>query len=143
VFAPKMPRIEDHLARYRAADLFLDTLPYGAHATASDALWSGLPLLTIRGRAFAARVGASMLTALGLGELITTSLPEYERLAVALATERSRLDSLRGKLGEARLTAPLFDTECYTRSLEAAYEAMLARSRSGLPPEHLDMNDRA
>jgi len=139
IFAPKMPRIEDHLARYRAADLFLDTLPYGAHATASDALWAGSPLLTIRGRAFASRVGASMLTALGLEELIAASLPEYERLAVALATERARLEGLRAKLADARLTAPLFDTEGYTRSMEAAYQAMLERARSGLPPEHLDV----
>ena len=139
IFASKMPRIEDHLARYRAADLFLDTLPYGAHATASDALWAGLPLLTIRGRAFAARVGASVLSALGLEELITASWPEYERLAVALATTRPRLQGLRARLAEARLTTPLFDTEGYTRSIEAAYQAMLDRSRSGLPPEHLAM----
>jgi protein O-GlcNAc transferase len=139
IFAPKMPRIEDHLARYRAAELFLDTLPYGAHATASDALWGGLPLLTIRGNAFAARVGASLLGALGLEELITTSLTEYERLAVALATDRERLEGLRARLAAARLTAPLFDTEGYTRSMEAAYGAMLERSRAGLPPEHLDI----
>jgi predicted O-linked N-acetylglucosamine transferase (SPINDLY family) len=139
ILAPKMPRIEDHLARYRAADLFLDTLPYGAHATASDALWAGLPLLTIRGNAFAARVGASLLGSLGLEELITTSLPEYERLAVALATDRPRLESLRARLAAARLTAPLFDTEGYTRCMEAAYAAMLERSRGGLAPEHLDI----
>lgn len=142
IFALKMPRIEDHLARYRAADLFLDTLPYGAHATASDALWAGLPLLTICGRTFATRVGASVLTALGLEELITTSLPEYERLAVALATERPRLESLKARLIAARLTTPLFDTEAYTRSVEAAYEAMLERARSGLPPDHLKMRRR-
>ncbi len=141
IFAPKMPAIEDHLARYRAADLFLDTLPYGAHATASDALWAGLPLLTIRGNAFAARVGASLLSALELEELITASLPEYEQLAVALAMDRPRLYSLRARLAAARLSAPLFDTEAYTRSLEAAYEAMLERSRSGLPPEHLDVRN--
>lgn len=139
IFAPKMPAIEDHLARYRAAELFLDTLPYGAHATASDALWAGLPLLTIRGNAFAARVGASLLGALGLEELVAGSLPEYERLAVTLATDGPRLESLRTRLAEARLTMPLFDTEGYTRSMEAAYAAMLERSRAGLPPEHLDL----
>jgi predicted O-linked N-acetylglucosamine transferase (SPINDLY family) len=139
MFAPKMPAIEDHLARYRAADLFLDTLPYGAHATASDALWAGLPLLTICGNAFAARVGASLLSTLGLEELITTSLPEYERLAVALANSRPRLESLRARLAVARLSAPLFDTEGYTRSMEAAYDAMVERSRSGLEPEHIDL----
>jgi len=140
IFAPKMPRIEDHLARYRAADLFLDTVPYGAHATASDALWAGLPLLTIRGTAFAARVGASVLSALGLEELITASLPEYERLAIVLASDPARLEALRARLAEARLSKPLFDTEGYTRSIEAAYEAMLERSRAGLPPEHLDIH---
>ena len=139
IFAAKMPRIEDHLARYRAADLFLDTLPYGAHATASDALWAGLPLLTIRGNTFVARVGASLLGALGLEELITASLPEYERLAVDLAMDRPRLQRLRARLTEARLTSPLFDTEGYTRSIEAAYVAMVNRARNGLPPEHLDL----
>ena len=142
IFAAKMPRIEDHLARYRAADLFLDTLPYGAHATASDALWAGLPLLTVRGSAFAARVGASLLGALGLEELIAGSLPEYERLAVTLATDRPRLESLRSRLAEARLTKPLFDTEGYTRSLEAAYTAMLERASAGLAPQHLDLRQR-
>jgi len=142
IFAPKMPRIEDHLARYRAADLFLDTLPYGAHATASDALWAGLPLLTIRGRAFSARVGASVLATLGLEELITASLPAYERLAVALGTDPARLEHLRTRLAEARLSKPLFDTAGYTRSIEAAYQAMLERSRNGLPPEHLDIRQR-
>lgn len=139
IFAPKMPRIEDHLARYRAADLFLDTLPYGAHATASDALWAGLPLLTLSGQAFAARVGASLLTTLGLEDLITASLPDYERLAVALAADRPRLESLKARLAAARDTTPLFDTAGYTRSIETAYEAMLQRSRSGLPPEHLNI----
>lgn len=142
IFAPKLRHIEEHLARYRAADLFLDTLPYGAHATASDALWAGLPLLTIRGNAFAARVGASLLTALGLEELITASLPEYGRLAVALATDRPRRERLRSRLAAARLTSPLFQTEGYTRSIEAAYEAMHERSQTGLAPGHLDMADR-
>jgi predicted O-linked N-acetylglucosamine transferase (SPINDLY family) len=140
IFAPKMPAIADHLARYQAADLFLDTLPYGAHATASDALWAGLPLLTIRGSAFAARVGASLLSTLGLEDLIAASLPEYEGLAVALATDRSRAESLRARLGVARLSSPLFDTEGYTRSMEAAYAAMLERSRNGLAPEHLELS---
>ena len=139
IFAPKMPGIEVHLARYRAANLFLDTLPYGAHATASDALWAGVPLLTIRGNAFAARVGASLLSTLGIEELITTSLPEYEQLAVVLASNRPRLERLRVRLAAARLTTPLFDTEGYTRSMEAAYGAMLGRSRRGLPPDHLDL----
>lgn len=139
IFAPKLPRLEDHLTRYRAADLFLDTLPYNAHATGSDALWAGLPLLTLAGRAYAARVGASMLAALGLEELIATSLPEYERLAVALATDRPRLERLKAQLAAARLTRPLFDTAGYTRELEAAYAAMFERASRGLAPVDLDM----
>jgi predicted O-linked N-acetylglucosamine transferase (SPINDLY family) len=140
VFAPKMPRIEDHLARYRTADLFLDTLPYGAHATASDALWAGLPLLTIRGSTFAGRVGASLLSTLGIEELIATSLSEYERIAVELATNRRPLADLKARLATARFATPLFDTAGFTRQMEAAYAAMLERSRRGLPPEHLDLS---
>jgi len=115
-----------HLGRHQLADLFLDTLPYNAHATACDALWAGLPVLTRRGGAFAARVAASLLTAAGLPELITETAQEYEVLALALARDPARLKALRAKLATNRATAPLFDTPRLARDLEAAYRAMLA-----------------
>jgi predicted O-linked N-acetylglucosamine transferase (SPINDLY family) len=128
---------QDHLARHRAADLFLDTLPYNAHTTASDALWAGLPVLSRVGEAFAARVAASLLTAIGLPELIVASAEEYEELAVELAMAPQRLAGIKLKLAENRVTAPLFDTVRYARSLEAAYVLMYERFHAGLPAEHL------
>ena len=106
------------------ADLFLDTLPYNAHTTASDALWTGVPLVTCCGEGFAGRVAASLLTAIGLAELITENLTDYENLALALARDPARLASLKQKLEQNRLTAPLFDTARFTSNLEAAYEKM-------------------
>lgn len=111
--------MEVHLARHQLADLFLDTLPYNAHATAADALWSGLPVLTCRGSAFAGRVAASLLSAIGLPELITETLADYEATALALVRDPARLKALRGKLAANRATAPLFDTARFTRDLEA------------------------
>lgn len=126
IFAPQLP-VEQHVARLAAGDLFLDSLPYGAHTTGSDALWAGLPLLTCRGRAFAGRVGASLLTALGLPELIAEDREAYETMAVALARDPARLAALRGRLAANRSTTPLFDTAASTRAIEAAYETMMAR----------------
>ena len=117
--------LETHLARHRLADLFLDTLPYGAHATAADALWAGLPVLTRLGETFAGRVGASLLTAAGLPELITHSQEEYEATALALARAPGRLKALRDRLGAGRTGARLFDMTAVARELEAAYETML------------------
>jgi predicted O-linked N-acetylglucosamine transferase (SPINDLY family) len=133
VFAPKMP-IEDHLARHRLADLFLDTLPYNAHTTASDALWAGLPVLTCIGSTFAGRVTASLLTAIGVPELITQSLEDYETLALRLAREPSLLASIKSKLASTRDTCPLFDTLSFTRHIEAAYSQMWQRHQRGEPP---------
>jgi len=123
VFARKLP-LPEHLARHRCADLFLDTLPYNAHTTASDALWAGLPVLTCMGTAFAGRVAASLLNAVGLPELITVSLAEYEARALHLATHSETLAALRRKLDSNRLAAPLFDTELFRQNLEAAYLEM-------------------
>ena len=123
VFAPVLPA-EQHLARYRIADLFLDTLPYNAHVTTSDALWAGLPVLTCAGETFASRVAGSLLTAVGLPELITHSPKEYEALAVRLARNPSKLASLQKRLVKNRLTAPLFDSKRFTRNLERAYRMM-------------------
>jgi len=136
VFAPRMMPPE-HLARHRAADLFLDTLPCNAHTTASDALWAGLPLITCMGQAFAARVAASLLNALELPQLITRTMAEYEDLAVGLAADRARLARIRQALAAKRITAPLFDTRLYTRHLQSALAEVHARRRAGLPPEDL------
>jgi protein O-GlcNAc transferase len=134
VFAP-LVALEDHLARHRCADLFLDTLPYNAHTTASDALWAGLPLVTCLGETFAGRVAASLLDAVGLPELVTRSLEDYEALAFALATDAARLAALKAKLAQNRMTHPLFDTDRFRRHLESAYETMWQRHQRGTPPE--------
>jgi len=125
VWAGDLP-LAEHLARYRAADLFLDTLPYNAHATAADALWAGLPVLTVMGEAFAGRVAASLLQAVGMPELVTNDLANYEALALGLARDPARLESLKEKLARNIATAPLFDADGFTRDLEAVYGKMMA-----------------
>ena len=127
----------DYLARFRTAGLFLDTLPFNAHTTASDALWAGVPVLTQIGESYAARVAASLLTALGLTGLITATAKDYEDLAVALANDPARLAEIRNKLEHARLTAPLFDTAGFAAHIENAYSQMIARHRAGLAPDHI------
>jgi protein O-GlcNAc transferase len=121
VFAGRVPKIEDHLARYRLADLFLDTWPYNAHTTAADALLAGLPVVTYMGRSFPSRVAGSLLHAAGLPELITDSLEGYESLVLELAQAPERLAGLKRKLRAGRATSPLFDQERFCRNLEAAY----------------------
>ena len=138
VFAPRQA-LPEHLARHRLADLFLDTLPYNAHTTASDALWAGLPILTCRGGTFAGRVAASLLTAVGLPDLITSSPDEYEALALALARAPERLSGLKRRLAANRDTAPLFDSRRYTSSLEAAYERMWERHCVGEAPDAITL----
>jgi predicted O-linked N-acetylglucosamine transferase (SPINDLY family) len=134
VFAPMAP-LEEHLARLALADLFLDTLPYNAHTTASDALWAGVPLLTCRGTAFPGRVAASLLEAAGLPELIANSLDEYEALATELARNPALPGRYRARLADNRLTCPLFGTVRFTRNLEAAFRIMAARQRAGGTPQ--------
>lgn len=136
LFADKLPPAE-HLARLALADLFLDTFHVNAHTTASDALWAGLPVLTSAGRQFAARVGASLLNAIGVPELVTATEAEYEARALELATAPQRLTELRARLAANRPTHPLFDTAGYARRLEAAYVAVHQRCAAGLPPDHL------
>jgi predicted O-linked N-acetylglucosamine transferase (SPINDLY family) len=133
VFAERVDYPE-HLARTALADLALDTFPYTGATTACDALWAGLPMLTRAGRSFNARVAASLLHAVGLPELVTESLAEYEALALALARDPAQLAALRSRLGANRLTTPLFDTAGYARALEDALEQAVARARAGLPP---------
>ena len=135
ILAPRIPAMEAHLARYRQADLFLDTLPYGAHATARDALWAGLPVLTCAGKSFAGRVAASLLTGLGMPELITANLEEYVLRALTLANSPALLSEVRRKLAHQRSTRPLFDTERYRQHLELAYSALSERQRRGEPLE--------
>ncbi|MBY0512021.1 MAG: tetratricopeptide repeat protein [Rhodospirillaceae bacterium] len=126
-----------YLARYKAADLFLDTLPYNAGTTAADALWMGLPVLTCMGGAFAGRMAASLLHALDLPELITTKLQDYEERAVALATDAAQLAAVKEKLARNRETSALFNTAAFTRALENAYMQMCARARAGQSPDHI------
>jgi protein O-GlcNAc transferase len=136
VFAKRLPAPE-HLARHRLADLFLDTRPYNAHTTASDALWAGLPVLTQIGETFAGRVAASLLNGIGLKELITTTVHDYETLAIELATDAETLAAIKVKLANNRLSTPLFDTKSYTGQIETAYRAMYQRHQTGLPPDYI------
>ena len=140
IFASRM-KPSEHLARHRAADLFLDTLPYNAHTTASDALWAGLPVLTCLGETFVGRVAASLLHAIDLPELITTTKADYERLAIELATDPDRLAAIRARLAANRLTTPLFDTRRFTGNIEAAYTAMHARQQAGLARDLIAISD--
>jgi predicted O-linked N-acetylglucosamine transferase (SPINDLY family) len=138
VFASRLP-LPQHLARHRVADLFIDTWPYNAHTTASDALWAGLPVLTKSGRSFASRVAASLLNAIGLPELITQSEQDYEELAVAIAQDSNRLQALKEKLCENRLKYPLFDCKRFTKNLESAYSQVMERHWAGAEPDHLSV----
>ena len=133
VFAPSIP-VADHLSRLKLADLFLDSLPYNAHTTASDALWAGVPLLTCVGSTFAGRVATSLLRAVGLDELISDSLESYVQKAVAIS-RGDELRFLREKLEHNRLRYPLFNTDRYRLHLERAYTTMWGRWRNGLGPE--------
>jgi protein O-GlcNAc transferase len=139
IFAPKLDRQADHLARLRVADLFLDTLYFNAHTTASDALWAGMPVLTCSGATMASRVAGSLLTALGLPELISFSVEDYEALALKLAVDPEALSSIRQKLARNRDACPLFDTARFARHLEAAYGTMWERCQRGDPPESFDV----
>ena len=124
----------EHLARLQQADLFLDTLPYNAHTTASDALWAGVPVLTCAGQSFAGRVGASILRAAGFPELVTDDLAAYEARALALASDPAQLQALRRRLAETRASCPLFDTDRFRRHIEAAYGAMYEIWKGGERP---------
>jgi predicted O-linked N-acetylglucosamine transferase (SPINDLY family) len=142
VFAPPVPRVADHLARQRQADLFLDTLNYNAHTTASDALWAGVPVLTCIGSTFAGRVAASLLRAVGLPELVTETLADYEALALRLAREPPLLHGVKAKLAHNRETFPLFDTGRFTRNIEAAYTTMWQRQQRGEPAHSFTVDPR-
>lgn len=140
IFAQRVP-LDEHLARHRLADLFLDTFPYNAHLTASDALWAGLPVLTCAGASFASRVAASLLNAVGLPELVTRTLEDYEAAALDLARNGAKLAAIRQKLNASKLPAPLFDAPRFARHLEAAFAAMHERHQAGRPPESFTVGD--
>jgi len=141
IFAPRVAP-SAHLARHRLANLFLDTLPFNAHVTASDALWAGLPVLTCRGETFAGRVAASILRAAVLPELITSNADDYERLALHLARSPAALDLLRRKLQDNRRTCALFDTARFCRHLERAYLTMWDIARRGERPRSVAVEAR-
>jgi predicted O-linked N-acetylglucosamine transferase (SPINDLY family) len=132
IFAPRFDLNEDHLSRQKLADLFLDTLPYNAHITTSDALRMGVPVLTCIGKAFSGRVAASLLKAVNLPEMITTTQEEYERLAIELATNPEKIKTIKKKLANNLPTAPLYDTPLFTKNLEAAYQVMYEKYQNDL-----------
>ena len=136
IFAPKVSG-PDYFERFKCADLFLDAFPYNAHTVAADTLWGGLPILTYAGESFASRVAASLLTTMGLPELITHSFDEYKALGIALARDPQRLAGLTKRLRDNRDTSPLFDVASYTKHLEAAFMEMVERHNQGLPPDHI------
>jgi protein O-GlcNAc transferase len=143
VFAQLVPTTEEYLSRLRLADLFLDTLPYNAHTTASNALWMGVPVLTRLGSTYAGRVAASLLEAVGLPELIAQSDEEYEALALRLSADAALLSGLKQRLAANRETSPLFDTLRYCRNLEAAFAAMAGKTVSGEAPSHITVTEPA
>ncbi|MFA5958041.1 tetratricopeptide repeat protein [Hyphomicrobium sp.] len=134
VFAPWVQQAA-HLARLRNADIFLDTLPYNAHTTASDALWSGIAVVTCNGNSFASRVGSSLVMAAGAPELSTSTLEEYENLAIELATNRNKLLAIKARLEASRTSSSLFDQRRLCRHVEKAYQTMQDRRQRGLPAE--------
>jgi predicted O-linked N-acetylglucosamine transferase (SPINDLY family) len=138
IFGRRLP-LAQHLARLRLADMALDCPPCGSHTTASDALWAGTPHLAARGNSFAARVSSSLLTAIGLPDLIAETAEDYRALALRLSRDRSLISVTRAKLAVNRLSAPLFDSRRFIRHLEAGYDAIWRRCLDGLPPDHIDV----
>jgi predicted O-linked N-acetylglucosamine transferase (SPINDLY family) len=135
-WAPKQ-NLAQHIARLRAADLFLDTWPCNAHTTASEALWAGVPVLTVPGPTFASRVAASLVSACGLPDLAAPDETSYVAIAAALANEPATLSGLKGHLESQRMSLPLFDSDAYVRDYESLLVRMFERAANGLPPQHL------
>ncbi|MBC8304090.1 MAG: tetratricopeptide repeat protein [Pelagibacterales bacterium] len=138
IFAKRMS-MTNHFARHKCADLFLDTFPYGAHTTCSDSLWAGLPIVTLMGKSFASRVAGSLLNAINLEELITTTEKEYEKLIIELANNSYRLKEIRNKLHKNKSTKPLFDTKLYTKNIELAYTKTYEKYLNKLPAKNIDI----
>ena len=141
IFADRLPQIEEHLARHKHADLFIDTFNYNAHTTASEALWAGLPVVTKQGEQFAARVAASLLNAIGLPELVTTTEADYEALILELASNPEKLTAIKDKLAANRLTEPLFDTKRYTRDFERGLQKVYDLYFAGEAPQDVCVDD--
>ena len=139
IFAKRLPSLEEHLERYKSADLFLDTFPWPAHTTCSDSLRNGLPVLTLQGESFASRVSSSMVEVAGLKELITHSLKEYEDMAVELASDLSRLKNIKKKLETNKDKSPLFDTKLLTSHIEQAYLEMYKKYNESKKPENIEI----
>ena len=131
--------VPEHLARHKIADIFIDTFPYAAHTTCSDALWSGLPVITRIGQSFASRVGGSLLSAVGLKELVTKTEKEYENLAIKVATSPKFLKKIKNKLEKNRITEPLFNTKLYTIKIESAFKKIYERYHSDLPVKNIEI----
>ena len=138
IFAKSMP-MEEHLARQKLADLFLDTFPYGAHTTCSDALWVGLPLITKKGESFASRVSSSLLKSIGMDELITTSNDEYEQLAIELANNKEKIKLIQKKLVKNIKNKPLFNTNLYTLNLEKAFKKVYENCLKNIPKSNIEV----
>ena len=141
IFAPRLDLNEDHLSRQKLADLFLDTLPCNAHTIASEALRMGVPILTCIGEAFASRVAASLLKAVNLPEMITTTQEQYERLAIELATNPEKIKTIKNKLASNLPTAPLYDTPLFTKNLEAAYQVMYEKYQNDLNLDDIEIKN--
>jgi predicted O-linked N-acetylglucosamine transferase (SPINDLY family) len=139
VFAPPLKRLKDHLARHRAADLFVDNVPYSAHTTACDALWAGLPLVTCSGETFVSRVAGGLLKSVGLPELVAGNLADYEAVIRRLVAKPALLLDIKAKLARQRRGGALFNPERFCRYLENAFVTMHDRQRRGLPPESFDV----
>ena len=139
IFSKKIPS-DENLARLKLADLFLDTFPYNAHTTCSDALWAGVPVLTYSGESFASRVAASLLNSLGLKELVADSLDHYKAIAIQLAKNKNELFSIKEKLSIKKITSPLFNTNLFTKNLEKAYKIIYTRHLNNLSPENIEIN---
>jgi predicted O-linked N-acetylglucosamine transferase (SPINDLY family) len=137
IFAKRVQDMNDHLARYKLADVFLDTFPYNAHTTAMDSLKAGVPVITLISQSFAGRVAASLLTAIGLPSLITETQSQYESLAIELAQNADKLAAIKAQLASNYLTMPLFNTPLFTRHIEKAFSMMMDRYWSNLSPDNL------
>ena len=140
IFAKRLPSLEEHFARHKLADLFLDTFPYTAHSTCSDALWAGLPVLTRLGKSYASRVSGSLLNAVGLNELITYTEKEYESTAIKLATDKKFMNNIKNKLNKNKLSKPLFDIKLFTKHIESAYINIYELNKNNLPIKNIEIN---
>ena len=138
IFAEHL-KIEDHLQRIKFADLFLDTFPYNAHTTCSDALRVGIPVLTLKGNSFASRVAASLLSAISLNELIVTNIGDYKNLAIKIYNEKNYLDEIKKKIAINKKESNLFKVEIYTKNIEKAYKKVYQNYLEGIKPQNLEL----